>query len=421
MTTEEQLLRTALTDAATGQPPAPYDRLDGVRRRHARRQQGRLVALGTAAILAVTGAALGFTGLRIGGGGNTTPAAHRNVPSWALQWPDHRDRSIPQSVLDGAVQYWAQTHPASGSDNVAAPDQAIWYLARHVARDEIAVAFEYSGGGAPYFVMGHASADEVLNPPPPSDAPDASSPWVLHGVPVTQLSAHPVLGLNLGVPNPDTGQDEDIVVLTDPRAARLEFEAVGADGRMSQWKAPMTAGYAEAILGPIRSRVRITAVRDAHGTMLAGGMYVGLPTTEKVSPALDTPVLMEVPPFTDVPDSSTPGFAYGTGQGSIQNQSQEEGPWPMHGTTVYARCYGGRDIVVSIDSTKAGHRVVIPCDDREHVVNGPPVMAHSELAAEAFDDATGNSVTPNTPGDSIHAMAIRASDYTAWRVQVLVR
>ena len=30
----------------------------------------------------------------------------RSVPAWALPWPDHRNGSVPQSVLDGAVMAW---------------------------------------------------------------------------------------------------------------------------------------------------------------------------------------------------------------------------------------------------------------------------------------------------------------------------
>jgi hypothetical protein len=415
MTTDEQRLRAALTDAAVGQPPAPYDRIDGVRRRHARRRQRQLAAVGTAVVLAIVGAALGVVGVRIGSGDKVTPATHRHLPGWALQWPDRRDRSIPQSVLDGAVRAWALRHSADGA---ADPAEAIWYLAQRVGDNEIAVAFEYSGGGAPYFVMGSASADQVMNGQPPYDAADGSSSWVLYGVPTTQLSPLPVLGLNLGVPNPQTGSDEDVVVLTDPRARRIDFQFTGPDGRLSRANAPMTAGYAEVNTGPIRSRVRITAVRDAHGKVLAGDVYVTVPTAESVSPAPDTPVLMQVPRFSDA-NLTAQSFGEYSGQGNIHNESQSETPWPRHGTTVYARCYGARNIVISIDSDRRGHQVTIPCDDREHVVDGPAVLAHSQLAAEGAVDDNGNPISP--PGSEVHAMEIKASDYTAWRVAVVAR
>lgn len=414
MSTEERALRSALTDAVVAQPPAPYDRIDGVRRRHAQRQQRRMVALGAAVVVAVAGTALGVVGVRTGGD-SVTPAAHRNVPSWALQWPEHRDPSIPQNVLDGAVASWAHDHTAGG---LADPGQVTWYLARRVADNEIAVAFEYSGGGAPYFVMGSASADQVMNGQAPYDATDGSSSWVLYGVPTTQLSAVPVLGLNLGVSDPTAGLDEDMVVLTDPRARRVDFQVTGPDGRVSRANAPMTAGYAEVNMGPVRSRVRITAVRDAQGKVLAGGTYVTVPTTESVSPAPDTPMLMTVPQFSDVQTSVT-GFGDYSGQGGIHNEFQSDTPWPMHGTKIYARCYGGPSIVISIDSTRRGHRVVIPCDDTEHIVDGPPVMAHSEIASQGTQDENGN-VVPNSRGTHNYAMEIKASDYTAWRVVVNV-
>src|SRR4051794_29033387 len=99
-TREEQALRSALGDVVVGQPAAPHDRLDEVRWRHAQRRQRQLVALGTAVVVAVAGTALGVLGIRTGGN-DSAQFAKRNLPAWALQWPDRRDPSIPQRVLDG--------------------------------------------------------------------------------------------------------------------------------------------------------------------------------------------------------------------------------------------------------------------------------------------------------------------------------
>src|SRR5436305_6181450 len=104
-TSEELALRHALGEAVAGQPAAPYDRIDGVRRRHVQRRQRRLAALGTAAVVAVAGAAIGLLGARSGGDASGQ-FAKRDLPAWALQWPDRRDPSIPQRVLDRAVEAW---------------------------------------------------------------------------------------------------------------------------------------------------------------------------------------------------------------------------------------------------------------------------------------------------------------------------
>jgi hypothetical protein len=410
MTSDERALRSALTDAAVGQPPAPYDRIDGVRRRHARGRQRRMVALGAAAVVAVAGTASGVIGVRAGTG-NATPVAHRNVPSWALQWPEHRDPSIPQNVLDGAVSAWAHSHQTDTATNDPTdPDFTVWYLAEKVAGDDIAVAFEYSGGGAPYFVMGYATASEVMKGQVPYDTPNGFSPWVLRGVSTLDMGPRSIVGLNLPVSGSDTGEGaaNDIVVLTDPRATSFDWQVLGPDGELRHVTSPMAAGYAEMDTGLIRSRVRITAVKDRHGTVLGGGTYVTVPTTESVSPAPDTPVLMKVRPFTGVPESAD-SFGEFSGQGGIHNEVQSDTPWPRHGTRIYAACYGGPRMVVSIDSNRPSQQVAIPCDNREHIVTGPPVLAHSEIASEA------------PRGTHVHAVEIDASDYTAWRLVVLPR
>jgi len=83
---------------------------------------------------------------------------------------------------------------------------------------------------------------------------------------------------------------------------------------------------------------------------------------------------------------------------------------------------GGRDVTGEVRATFAEfvvargqalqrtafarHRVVIPCDDTEHVVSGPPLLAHDQLLSE---DAATNP----------HTIEISASDEIAWRVVVL--
>ena len=180
--TTDQALRSALTDVVAGQPAAPHDRIDSVRRRHVRRRQSQLAALGTAAVVAVAGATLGVLSVR-SGGDDGTQFAKRNVPSWALQWPDARDPSIPQKVLDGAVDAWS--HAAGGividyADSAAPiPDaqQVIWYRAAKVANaSKIAVMFEVSSVYGHQLVVGYASSDEVIDGQPGYDVTNAETP-----------------------------------------------------------------------------------------------------------------------------------------------------------------------------------------------------------------------------------------------------
>ncbi|MDQ1683524.1 MAG: hypothetical protein QOC82_261 [Frankiaceae bacterium] len=416
MSTEEQALRSALSDAVAGQPAAPYDRIDGVRRRHAHRRQRQLAAIATAAIVAVTGATFGILSAR--GDNGDVQLAKRDVPSWALSWPDARDPSIPQPVLDGAVDAWSH---AAGIETAttALAQHVYWYRAAKVAHGaEIAVMFEVvSAEYGNQLVVGYADTDQVSNGQPGYDVAQSETPWILSVVTAPVPTEHLVFGINVHDSQPpatDTFGDNVIVVMADPRSRSVEWHVTGVDGQVRRAVSALSAGFAEVDTGQIRERVRIDAVRDDHGTVLAHDVGVGVPG----APDSYHAQLAEVPPFTDVPDSND-AFGVTAGQGNSGYESQLDN-WPMHGTTVYARCYGGAHIVVAIDADKPGHRVVIPCDDREHIIDGPPVLAHSELASEGMEDSNGNFV-PNPPGNKNHAIQIQASDDTAWRVAVTVR
>lgn len=414
MTNEEQVLRTALVDAIAGQPAAPYDRLDGVQRRHARRRQRQLAALGTAAVVAVTGAVFGVLNVRMD---DSAQFAHRDVPSWALQWPDRRDPSISQRVLDGAVAAWS--HEASlDTGTTGAPNTVVWYHAHKVANgSEIAVMFEvdsYEFGHQ--LVVGFADTTQVIDGQPGYDVKNAESPWVLSIIAAPQRSGHLVFGLNAhdsqAAEVPDQFADNVIVVMADPSARSFDWHVTGTDNAVHRAAASMSAGYAEVDTGQIHSRVRIERILDGRGNVLAHDLDVGVPG------AADSyhPQLAEVPAFTDVPENT---FTFGAtaGQGNSSDQGPVDGPLPRLGTTIYARCYGSAHIVVGIDSDRPAQRVVIPCDDKEHVVNGPPLLAKSELAAEIYDP-NGNNTEPGSSGTHDHAIDISASEDTAWRVEV---
>jgi hypothetical protein len=78
---------------------------------------------------------------------------------------------------------------------------------------------------------------------------------------------------------------------------------------------------------------------------------------------------------------------------------------------IYARCYGGSSITVGIDDDSRGQRVVIPCDDVEHVVTGPgflPTGTRIEV-----DGQTGHQLS--------HAVLVDAGQLTAYRYGVVAR
>ncbi|MBV9097495.1 MAG: hypothetical protein JO079_05515 [Frankiaceae bacterium] len=415
MTTEEQALRSALTDAVVGQPGAPHDRVDAVRRLHTRRRQRQSVALGTAAVVAVAAAALGVVSARTGGTRPDAPA-NRHLPAWALAWPDARDPSIPQRVLDGAVEAWS--HMASletGTTPLAL--QTIWYRAAKVANgSEIVVVFEVASPEyGNQLVVGSADASQVMDGQPAYK--DGETPWILSLVNAPRPGSHVLFGLNVHDSNSQSTSsfpDNVSVVMADPRARSVEWHVTGADRLVHRVVSPMDRGFAAIDVGQIRSRVHVDDVRDRHGKVLAGGVDVGVPG----APDSFDAQLTEVPAFTDVPNTPN-SLGDAAGQGGTQNES-EGIAYPLHGTTIYARCYGGPRIVIGIDSDAPGHRVVIPCDDREHVVNGPPLLAHSKLASEGVVDANGNFV-PNPKGAPSHAYNVSASKDTAWRVEVVAR
>jgi hypothetical protein len=426
MTSEEQALRSALADAVGGQPAAPYDRIDGVRRRHARRRQRQLTAMGVGAVVAVTGATLGVLGIGTRGGDNAQ-LAKRDVPSWALSWPDNRDRSIPQPVLDGAVEAWS--HDAGlDTATTATAQQVIWYRAAKVADgSDIVVMFEVVSEYGNQLVVGQANADQVIDGQPGYDVENAETPWILAVVDAPKPSSSLVFGLNTPYSRSQgthVVSDNVAIVMADPRARSVEWHVTGADKQVRRAVSALSSGFAAIDTGEIRDRVRIDAVRDGHGKVLAHDLGVGVPGNAESYRVQ----LAQVPEFPDVPDSPV-SLGQASGQGNLQGESESDGPWPMNGTTIYARCYGGPSIVISIDSEKPGHRVRIPCDDREHVVDGPPVLAHSELASEGTEDSNGNYVpippypgppNPPYPVTQNHAYMVAASDDTAWRVAVNV-
>jgi hypothetical protein len=171
-------VRSALADLTDGQPPMPPGRFQAVRRRVARRRRQQLAAAVVCAV-AVTGVVVGL--VRLPAVVRAQPQA-RHVPGWALRWPDHRNGSVPQSVLNGAVLAWRHEAPAVTSPAQIARHrqryQVIWYVGQTIDHGRIVVVmFEVNGPAGRQLVAGFAPASQVMR-----DQPGwcrGLSPWVL--------------------------------------------------------------------------------------------------------------------------------------------------------------------------------------------------------------------------------------------------
>lgn len=407
MTSEEQALRSALTDVVTGQPAAPHDRIDGVRRRHAHRRQRQLAAVATAAVVAVAGATLGLMSARSGGDDNTQ-FAKRDLPSWALQWPEHRDESIPDAYLGAAYSSWQIDNP----DVAAGPGaQVVWYLAERIPGNRLALAFEVGGADiVPTFVVGTTDAKSLSTYPTVRLSKDTSLWLQSYHVYGSDVSPTSVVGM-YSTSYADISGRNTVVLLTDPRARIAKVSYVGTSGRVSK-SVHMTAGYAAIEVGPLRSRVHLNEVRASGGQRLAGDIDVGVPGTADnadFEPGSYTPRLMPIPSLHGVPQ--VPG---GPGEMSGQEpffSSSVGSDWPVNSTRIYARCFGrSQSLAVHIDGETPSQTVTIPCDDREHVVDGPGFLpTGTTVDTSGMDGAKGVA----------HTIDVAVDQETPWRLAVV--
>jgi hypothetical protein len=183
--TDEQVIRAALADLTDAQPPVPPGRLQAVRQRAIRHRRHQLAGA-VLSCLVVAGLAVGL--VQLPGLLREAPQA-RQVPGWALAWPDYRNGSVPQSVLDNAVlawgdpaKYWqGSVAPSSPREiaRLAASYHVVWYVGQTVARgQQVAVIFEAdSPDTGPMLVVGTADVSEVMKGQPAWSG--SVSPWVL--------------------------------------------------------------------------------------------------------------------------------------------------------------------------------------------------------------------------------------------------
>src|SRR5580700_558523 len=175
-------LSTALADLTSAQPSAPPDRFTAIRRKAASHRRRQVIT--GIAVVAATAAVVGLVRLPAL---RTAVPAGRPVPGWALPWPDIRNGSVPQSVLDRAVIAWrdegngsAATEPPPASSGrevarLAGQSHVIWYAGQTAVGGQVVFVIFETGDG-PTLVVGWADASQVMRDQPAWS--DAESPWV---------------------------------------------------------------------------------------------------------------------------------------------------------------------------------------------------------------------------------------------------
>lgn len=359
---DEQRLRQVLDDITANQPPAPPGRYDSIRRRAARRSRN-LVA-GPLALLAAAVAAAGI-GLSVSA--PLAASGSRQVPGWALPWPDHRNGSVPQRVLDKAVLAWRHEAalffplqgPGSSSWHDTAPTRVIWYVGQTVGGGQDVVAvFEVATPLGNRLVTASADAASVMHGQPAWSGD--TSPWVIYQVPAPSPHQRTLaIGVNVSIATRSQSADNWIVELTGPAVHALVVLTIPLpDGE--DIAAYGTAGLLVHDVGQVAGPVRVSAQLNPLGRRVraGGAVPVGLPG----SPASEVPSLMSPAPLT-TPGGTATEYA---GQGSVMNVLGRGAE--VRARLVIARCYGPTPLRIAINGRAIG---TIACDDAQHELRLP--------------------------------------------------
>jgi hypothetical protein len=409
----EDMLRAEMHAAVDGEKANPGDLIRRVRRR---RRRHALKAGGAAMMVAaVVAAVLGLTLLP---GVLRPPQQGRSVPSWALPWPDHRNGSVPQAVLDWAARAWRFP-----DDWMLAPDvmsvlglrvpPVIWYVGQTAADGRVVVVmFEADHR----LVVGWADASRVMGglPQPQCENlafaadPCPPDPWTLASVPAPRpgtpglaigLNVHAVSAASIlqTVPNPANW----IVILTEPGVRRVTWSTATDAGPVTGGT-NSSAGLAVADTGHITAPVKLTGLITKAGNALAHDQYVGIPGNGMGMPQLERPA--PIAPL---------GGLVGSGQGDqldqvlwfdqkYQGLSQNRprvgrtadgtaevswhmpagGPGPSPGAfALIGSCYGPAPLQLSV----GGHLVgTMRCDNHRQVLTVPSSLVAVRGASEVW-------------------------------------
>jgi hypothetical protein len=382
---DEVALREMFQDLTADQPPAPSWRYQQVLRRLSRRRWWLAARWSTAIALAGATAAAGALVPALSGGGNHTP---RTVPAWALPWPDHRDGSVPQKVLDGAVTAWRHQQGVDAGTPLPRVRRVIWYVGQTAAAgQDVIVAFEADTPAGRYLVAGTSTASEVMNGQPGWS--DSSSPWVLWAVPAPARRAGLAIGLNMPGPPPSDGfPDNWIMVLAAPSVRAVAWTTPTGSGTRPA-RAVTKDGLMIADVGQVTGRVQLTALIADHRNVLSSPRYVGVPGSV-VTPgeqSSDVPQMEEAAPLS--PPSAYRSVRGGSGQGSTVYLERDQ--VIRRRPALFARCYGPKPLRIYLDNRLAG---VIICDNAQHeLLLARPARRHtvnleidtSDLTAWRFD------------------------------------
>jgi hypothetical protein len=395
---DEVAVRTLFDELTADQPDAPVNRFDSIRRRIRRHRitqaAGTLAAIAVATVIAV---GIGTST------GNVAPNTDRR-PAWALSWPDHRDGSVPQAVLDGAVSAWRHFAALDGTPARATSyGKVVWYVGQKVANGQVvAVIFEAESTAGPRLVAGWATASEVMHDQP--GWKPGFSPWVLYDVAAPKEAKSLIVGLNVHGTSARPGRNPDnwIVVLAEPQVQSLSFAAPVPSGALTTnvliAEATTSQGLATADTGQIEGPVQVTQLRVGRRNIVPDPGYVGVPG----SAASEVPQLAAPRPI-----RSRPGFTR-----VIEFTGQSDTSTNLDGIrgrlAVRARCSGGSPLRVlfgfglasdllglspSAERSRMRSLGSIACDDETHdlvtsvrlasrhnrgvvIINGDPATAY---------------------------------------------
>lgn len=385
---DDLAIRAALSDLTGGQPPPPHDRFQAVKRR-AIRYRWRQLAGTAATAVAASGLVAGLLRLPVLEG---QPQATRVVPGWALAWPDHRNGSVPQSVLDRAVLAWQYMDPNAapdgGTGTVPAPGTparqvarqagrypVVWYVGQTIDDgSRVVVMFEVAGPAGHELVVGQATASQVMQDQPAWS--DAVSPWVLATVPAPDPDRPPpAIGEYVaGEPSPIPGQNPDnwMIVLMAPSVRRLTWQAATTSGLKVRTDST-SDGLVVTDTGQVTAPVQLTGMQTAHGNILGQPVLVGLPGesaaptsgTGPTVPQLAAPSALSEPASFTMSDGLS-----GQGDEGADTDTFKAGRARY---AVFGVCYGPQALVIQIN----GHTIgTIACDSMTHQLTVPAAALH---------------------------------------------
>jgi hypothetical protein len=394
---DEIAVRRLFADLTVGQPDAPAGRHAGIRRRFRRHRITQAAAtLAVMATAAVVAAGIVFSARPVAP--DTGP---RSLPGWALPWPDHRDGSVPQRVLDNAVLAWRHLAALDDASTISATRNAvpIWYVGQTVDHGEVvAVIFEAKGAAGRRLVAGWATASEVMHGH--SGRSRGSDPWVFYDVAAPKPTRGLFVGLNLHGTTAQPGRNPDnwIVVLTDPRVQDVGWTAPGPGTTTISRQGASSSGSEQVGLahairglvivntGQIAGKAQVTQLEVHPRNLLRTSEPVGVPgSAASQVPQLAQPEAIPARQgFRPISELTGQGRS-GTGLSGFGGR-----------LGLRARCYGRRNLRVTFGTGLRERPLgTIPCDDAVH-----------ELSTQV-------RLRPQDPHAGI---TVHASDLTSYRV-----